>query len=91
MLAETDTQASRALSALGITAEALQEALAAVPVSQTSDAATPPQTVAVTIGGSTTVVVDADIAAALQQMSPDQLREAMKRAVEPAAGDDVAG
>lgn len=85
MVADTASQAAKALAALGVGAEAVRAALAQVPLPGTSDATPPAQSVSVTIAGTTTLIDDPDVAAALQRLDADQLREFIKRAVRPAA------
>lgn len=91
MVAETDSQASKALALIGISAEALNSALAQVPVAGTSDAVPPAQRIEITIAGTTTVIDDPDVAAALQQLNADQVREAIKKAIGPASPGQAAG
>jgi ATP-dependent Clp protease ATP-binding subunit ClpC len=91
MVTDTDSQAARALSSLGVTSEAVHAAIARVPVADTSDATQPAPSVAITIGETTTVIGDVDVAAALQQLTADQLREAIKKAIELAKPEQAAG
>jgi ATP-dependent Clp protease ATP-binding subunit ClpC len=91
MVSDTDSQAARALGSLGVTGEAVQTALERVPVADTSDATPPAQSVAITIGETTTLISDADLVAALQPLGADQLRDAIKKAIELAKRDQVAG
>ena len=81
MLADTDSQAARALTSLGIALEAVTAALDATNLSDTSAASPTPQSVAITIGETTTLIADEGLANALQQLDAGQLRDAMKRAV----------
>ena len=78
---EADSQAARALTALGVTSETVYTALAGVPVAHTSDAPPPAQRVTISIGDTTTLVGDHDVAAALGALTPDQLRDAIKKAI----------
>jgi ATP-dependent Clp protease ATP-binding subunit ClpC len=91
MVVDTDSQAARALTAMGITSEAVHAAIADVPLASTSDAAPSPRSVAITIGETTTLIGDPDVAAALGQLSPVQLREAIKKAVQITDPDQAAG
>ena len=84
MVADTASQAAKALEALGVGAEAVRKALAQVPVTGTSDATPPAQSVSITIAGTTTLINDPDVAASLQRLDADQLREVIKRAIGPA-------
>jgi ATP-dependent Clp protease ATP-binding subunit ClpA len=81
LMEDPESQAAQALRALGITPESLQAALAGVPVTATSDAPPPAQSVAITVGETTTVISDAGVAAALQQLSADELRAAIQKAL----------
>ena len=81
IVSEADSQAARALTALGVTSETVHTALAGVPVAHTSDAPPPAQRVTISIGDTTTLVGDHDVAAALGALSPDQLRDAIKKAI----------
>jgi ATP-dependent Clp protease ATP-binding subunit ClpA len=91
LMDDSESQAAQALSALGVTRESLQAALARVPVTGTSDASTAAQSVKITIGESTTVIGDAAIAAALQELSADDLRDAIKRAMGLGGRDQATG
>jgi ATP-dependent Clp protease ATP-binding subunit ClpA len=86
MLDDPDSQASRALSRLGVGEQQVRAALEAVDLAETTDASPAPASVAVVIGGCTTVIADADVATALQQLSAEQLREALRRAIGPPEG-----
>jgi ATP-dependent Clp protease ATP-binding subunit ClpA len=91
MVGDTDSHAARALAALGLTSAAVHTALAGVPVADSSDATASAQSVTITIGETTTRIGDLDIAAALEQLSPDQLRDAIKKAIGLANPDQAAG
>jgi ATP-dependent Clp protease ATP-binding subunit ClpA len=91
LMADPESQAARALTALGVTGESLQAALDQVPVTATTDAPPPAQSVAITIGETTTVIGDAVIAAALQELSADELRDAIKKAMGLGGGDQATG
>ncbi|HTW06554.1 MAG TPA: Clp protease N-terminal domain-containing protein [Acidimicrobiales bacterium] len=91
MVADTDSQAARALAALGVTAEALGAALVQVPLSSTSDASPPAQSISITIGGTTTVISDPDVVAALQLLDADEIREVIKKAIGRASPGQAAG
>jgi ATP-dependent Clp protease ATP-binding subunit ClpA len=91
MVGDADSQAARALTALGITSEAVLAAIADVPVAQTSDATPAAQSVAITIGQTTTLIGDPELAAALEQLSAAQLRGAIKKAIGLVDPDQAAG
>jgi ATP-dependent Clp protease ATP-binding subunit ClpC len=91
VVADPDSQAAQALTTLGVTAEALQSALARVAVTDTSDAPPSPQSVEITVGETTTVISDQVVAAALQELSADQLRDAIKKAIGLDPGDQATG
>jgi hypothetical protein len=91
IVGDTDSQAARVLASLGITGEALETALARAPLAGTSDATPSAQSVAVTIGDTTTVISDADVASALQQLNADQLRDVIKKAIDLANPDQAVG
>ncbi len=91
MVADTDSQAARALAALGVSAEAVSAALAQVPVAGTTDEIPPAQGMAVTIGGTTALISDPDVVATLQRLSADQLRELIRKAIGPENPGQAAG
>jgi len=81
MLADPDSQVSRALNELAIDPQRVQAAVNGVSLDETSDASPAPQVVAITIGEATTVISDPDVAIALRDLSAEQLREVMKNAL----------
>ncbi len=91
IVAETGSQAAKALGLLGVSGEVLNAALAQVPLASTSDADPPAQSVEITIAGTTTLIDDPDVAAALQQLNADQLRQAIKKAIGPVSPGQAAG
>lgn len=91
MLADPDSQVSHAFGGIGIDPQRLQAALDAVNVADTSDASPAPQSIAVTIGETTTVIADPDIATALQQLSAEQLRDIIKKAIDRPDPGQAAG
>jgi len=91
MVGDTDSHAARALTALGISSEALRAALADVPVAGTSDATLSTQSVAITIGQTTILIDEPDVAAALERLSADQLRDAIKKAIGLTHPDQITG
>lgn len=82
MLADPQSQVSRALADMGVDGQQVQAALDAVEIADTSDASPAPQTVAITIGETTTVLADPEVAGALQRLSAEQLRDIIKTAVD---------
>ncbi|HUB69125.1 MAG TPA: Clp protease N-terminal domain-containing protein [Acidimicrobiales bacterium] len=90
MVADEDSQAAKALLALGASGDAVANALAQVPVAGTSDAAPVVQSIAITVGGTTTLISDPDVVAALRELNSAQLRDTIKRAVGPAGPDQAA-
>ncbi len=91
LMDDPESQAARALAALGVTGESLHAALNQVPVNATTDAPPAAQSVAITIGETTTVISDAVMAAALQKLSADELRDAIKRAMALGGPDQATG
>lgn len=91
MLADLNSQVARALTGMGIDAEQVQAALDAVDLAETSDYDPIPQRITLTIGDNTTVIDDPQIATALQQLNAEQLRDVIKRAIEPLGPDQAAG
>jgi ATP-dependent Clp protease ATP-binding subunit ClpC len=91
ILADTASLASRALGQFGVTIESLTPRLAEVPVSQTSDALPRPQTVEIKLGANTTTIGDPELAAALGDLSPEQLRVALHRALGADPGPSETG
>jgi ATP-dependent Clp protease ATP-binding subunit ClpA len=91
MVADPDSLVSRALSQLGVDTRQLQSAIDAVAVAETSDASPAPERVAITIGDTTTVIADAEVAAALQHLDADQLRSLIKQALDTPAAGGAAG
>lgn len=82
MLADPDSQVSRALATLGLDAEGVGAAVDAVDLAATTDAPPVPRNLTVTIGETSTVIADPDVAAALGDLDSEQLREILKDAVE---------
>jgi ATP-dependent Clp protease ATP-binding subunit ClpA len=78
VLEDPDSQASRALAALGVSQEALAAALAEAAVSGTSDAV---PVVEIKVGDVTTTIEDPRVAAILGNLTTDQVIAALKRAV----------
>ena len=60
----------------------MQAALDAVSLAETSDASPAPQSIAITIGERIIMIPDPDVAAALQGLSTEQLRDIIKRAID---------
>jgi len=91
MTADTGTQAARALATLGVSGDAVAAALLEVPLAETSDATPAAQSIAITVGETTTLISDPDVAATLRQLDADQLRELIKKAIGPASPGQAAG
>ncbi|MGH9054559.1 MAG: Clp protease N-terminal domain-containing protein [Acidimicrobiales bacterium] len=91
MLADPDSQVSHALAEIGVDAQRAQAALDAVNLSDTSDASPAPQSIAVTIGETTIVIADPDLATALQQLSTEELRDIIKKALDNPESGQAAG
>ena len=91
ILADTASLASRALGHFGVTSESLGPRLAEVPVSETSDALPRPQTVEIKLGANTTTIGDPELAAALGDLSPEQLRAALRKALGAGPGEPGTG
>ncbi len=91
MLSDPDSQVSHALAELGIDPERVQAALDAVKLVDTSDASPAPQSISMTIGETTVVITDPDVATAFQQLSSDQLRDIFRKAIDRPDPDQAAG
>jgi ATP-dependent Clp protease ATP-binding subunit ClpA len=91
MLADPDSQVSQGLKALGADQPRVQAALDAVNVADTSDATPVQQSVSITIGETTTVIADPDVAAALQALTSEQLRDILRRAIDRPETGQAAG
>ena len=91
MLSDPDSQAARALTTIGVDAQQVQAALAAVSLADTSDASPVPQTITLTVGGATRIVADARLAALLQRLTGEELRELLRRALEHPDPGEAAG
>jgi ATP-dependent Clp protease ATP-binding subunit ClpC len=92
ILADPDSQVCRALSALGVSHDAISAALAQVGVAGTSDAV-PGPAVELKVGDVSTTIQDPELAGVLEGLSADEIRAALKRAfgIEPdqrATGSD---
>jgi ATP-dependent Clp protease ATP-binding subunit ClpA len=91
VVGDPHSQGAQALAALGVTGEAVQAALARVSLAGTSDATPPAQSVAITIGETTTVISDPAVARSLQEMTADELRDIIRRTVGLEEGDQATG
>jgi ATP-dependent Clp protease ATP-binding subunit ClpA len=89
--ADADSQASKALAALGVSAEAVVAALAQVPLAETSDATASVQSISITDGETTTLISDPDVVAALRRLNSDELRKVIKKAIGPFSPDQATG
>jgi ATP-dependent Clp protease ATP-binding subunit ClpA len=90
MAADADSQAARALAALGVNVDALPAALMRVPIAGTSDDPVPAQSVSITVGETTTFISDPDVAAALEHLNSDELRLVIRKAIGPVNPDQAA-
>ena len=79
ILGDAASQGARVLAALGVTAAAVDEQLAAIPLAATSDAPPPPRAVEVRIGDQSTTIDDPEVAAALGGLSPEELKAALQQ------------
>ena len=92
ILADPDSQVCKALSALGVSHDAISAALAQVGVAGTSDAV-PGPAVELKVGDVSTTIQDPELAGVLEGLSGEEIRAALKRAfgIEPdqrATGSD---
>ena len=81
MLLDESSQASKALQLLGVNSDSLAAQLAQVPISSTSDAPPQPRAVDIKLGQVTTTIEDPELAAALGDLSPEELGAALRRAL----------
>ncbi len=81
LLSDTESQASKALGALGVTKSSFETELARVPLGETSDAPPRPQTIEIKLGDFTTTIGDPELASAFSDLSPDEIREALRSAL----------
>jgi ATP-dependent Clp protease ATP-binding subunit ClpC len=79
LLADAESQASRALGALGVDQASLGAALAQVGVGGTSDAV-PGPAIEIKFGDFSTTIYDLDISAALGGLTADEIRARLRRA-----------
>ncbi|MGH9293223.1 MAG: Clp protease N-terminal domain-containing protein [Acidimicrobiales bacterium] len=77
-----DSQAAKALGALGVSEEAVASALGEIDVSTTSDATEAAQALSIVVGGSTKVIGDPDIVGAVMKLTADQLRAVLRQALD---------
>ncbi|MFZ0667355.1 MAG: Clp protease N-terminal domain-containing protein [Acidimicrobiales bacterium] len=89
MIEDEDSQAAIALSSLGVSSDVLQSAVDRVPLAGTSDASLKPTNVVIRVGETTTIISDSDVAAALGDLSKEQLLDAIRRSVVFARGEDT--
>ncbi len=79
ILADSQSLATRALAALGVTSEAFAGALSSVPVEETSDAIPAPETFEIKVGDVTTTIEDPELASVLKGLSADEVRAALAK------------
>ncbi|HZU72427.1 MAG TPA: Clp protease N-terminal domain-containing protein [Acidimicrobiales bacterium] len=78
LLEDSRARATLALAALGVTPQSFRQAVEAVELTRTSDSPLP-TTVEVKLGDTRSVIDDPELAAALTQASPEQIRAALRR------------
>jgi ATP-dependent Clp protease ATP-binding subunit ClpA len=81
VLTVTTSHAARALAALGISKDAVDAELAAIPVESTSDSAPQPRTVEIRLGQASTVIADPELAGALQDATREELQQVLRQLV----------
>ena len=91
MLADPESLVSHAFATMGVDPQRVQAALDAVNIADTSDASPVSPDIAITIGGTTTVIADPEIAAALQISAPTQLRDMIRKAIDRSDPGQAAG
>ena len=91
MLADPESLVSHAFTTMGLDAQRVQAALDAVNLAETSDASPVSRDIAITIGGATTVIADPDLASALQDLSTEQLRDLIRKAIDRSDPGQAAG
>ena len=91
MLGDENSQAAKALQALGVSADGVEARLAETPLSTTSDAPPRARAVHIRLGEVTTTIDDPDLAAALGDLTPEQIAAALRQALRPETGRAAAG
>ena len=91
ILADEASQATKALQALGMSADLVEAKLAETPLSTTSDAPPRARAVHIRLGEVTTTIDDPDLAAALGDLTPEQVAAALRSALGPEPGRAAAG
>jgi ATP-dependent Clp protease ATP-binding subunit ClpA len=86
VLADPESQASKALAALAVDEQAFAASLAQVDVADTSDAVPGPRAFEIKVGGVVTTVRDPDLAAALQGLTSEEIRAVLQRALGSGGG-----
>ncbi len=81
MLADGTSQAAKALQALQVSVDAVEARLAEIPIGTTTDAPPRARSVHIRLGEVTTTIDDADLAAALGGLTPEQLATALRNAL----------
>ncbi|HTX00458.1 MAG TPA: Clp protease N-terminal domain-containing protein [Acidimicrobiales bacterium] len=79
-LEDPSSQASVVLGALGVTRGAVASQMSGVDLAATSDAPPRPRKVEIKLGDTTTTIEDADVVAALGDLTPEELRAALQKA-----------
>jgi ATP-dependent Clp protease ATP-binding subunit ClpA len=86
---DRESQGAHVLERAGASSADVAAALREVPVEGTSDALGPPRWLEIRVGGRSSTVQDAELAALLADFNPEQLRQFLRRGL-PAQGDDNA-
>lgn len=81
------SQGGQALIRLGVTEQAIAEALGQVPLEGTSDAPGPPRWFEIKLGGRTATVEDPELARALGALDSDQIRAVLRKGLGDEAAD----
>jgi ATP-dependent Clp protease ATP-binding subunit ClpC len=80
---DPESQAGKALDRLGVSERSLVDAVRATHLDDTSDAPGPPRWFEIRLGGVTTTVEDAELTRILSEVSPEQLRELLRKSLKP--------
>jgi ATP-dependent Clp protease ATP-binding subunit ClpA len=91
ILADGGSQAAKALQGLDVSVEAVEARLAAIPIATTSDAPPRARSVHIRLGEVTTTIDDPDLAAALGDLTPEQIAKVLRNALADDPGRDASG
>jgi ATP-dependent Clp protease ATP-binding subunit ClpC len=78
---DPESQAGKALDRLGVSERVLADTVRELPVDDTTDAPGPPRWFEIRLGGVTTTVEDAELTRILSEVSPEQLRELLRKSL----------